>query len=103
MSTHLATLDGILCATPAWAPAKSPDLDFVSCTRCSKALDRETRAGADAAAERRRLEQYRAACESLGIDHLWQRVADAHTPTERLLRDLLGLVAVGFDEMGELL
>lgn len=100
MSTHLAAPERILCDTPAVRPAKSAELANVTCKRCLHKLDAIAVAEADAAAERRRLAVAAEDCRALGISHLWEKIADAGTPSERIARDILASLARFFVEDG---
>lgn len=101
MSVHLATSDGILCATAVNVPARSVKLEFVSCIRCAKELGSVKREEDDAAADRRQQESFADAASTLGVDHLWDMVSDADNATLRMTRDILGSVLVGLVEMDE--
>jgi hypothetical protein len=100
MTAHLATRDGILCDTPARWPARSGHLDDVSCSRCGSRLTTTKVREDEAAFLRGQERRYREACEAVGVAHLWRAVEGSTDPTGRMLRNILGAVAVAFDELG---
>lgn len=93
MSIHLATRDGIVCATRSSRPARTGDLSAVDCLRCATRFAHLSHVEADAAFDRRRLAGHAADCDELGIGHVWAMVAAADEPSVRMMRDLLGTIA----------
>lgn len=95
---HLSTRGGILCRSERRNPPVSTDLQFVTCSWCFHTLERVSQLEVDEKYARRIEAQYEAAADALDVRHLWDSMSEA-TPSERLMRNVLGSVLVGLAEM----
>lgn len=97
MVVHLSTRGGILCRSTRHNPRVSTDLQFVTCSWCFHTLERVSQLEADAMWERRIEAQWLDAVTTLGVTDLWESLG-TDTPSERMIRSVLGSVLVGLVE-----
>jgi hypothetical protein len=91
---HLRTRDGSLCGRPIYTFNHSADLQDIDCKFCNRKLRALAITEADAADERRRLARVTAACDALGVRHLWDELTAIDTSHGRLLRGTLAAVVL---------
>lgn len=91
-------LGGVVCPTRSWTRA-STHTGAVTCKRCLRLLPLLAAAAEAAEREQRTEARYTAACEALGVSHVWNAIS-TETPTERLMRGIFGAVVLALHEQG---
>jgi len=95
MTTHLLTRDTTACDSQARYPARSDRLADVTCTRCARAVD----ATQAFELERMRLARRDAEIRAVGFGEALAFV-DGDTPSEEMVRNILGSLATYLLELG---